>query len=176
MKTHRKLMREIQEFKLWEAWFRVSPAGKSALEKLHRLKNGGNELNPANLASTALATCYIAANYDAENDRVDDQGHLAGLKYQRKLIAARKKRKPASAAEDSLVAHLTMLFRYFTSNESTFGWGGERLPDFGEPCYAVTAGFVNAVFPHLKRSPGEIAKIAARLKKEGVRLVRWPLA
>lgn len=176
MKPHRKLMREVQECKLWEAWFRVSPAGKSALEKLRRLKNAGNELTPANLESTVLATCYIAANYDAGSDEVDNEGHLAGLKYPRKVIATWKKGKPADAAVDSLVAHLTMLFRYFTSKEGEFGWGGEPLPRFGEPCYAVTAGFVSAVFPHLKLTPGKVEKIADRLKQDKVRLVRWPLA
>jgi len=176
MKPQRKLMREIQELKLWEAWFRVSPAGRNALENLARLKNGGNELTPGNLESAVLATCFIAENYDAEKDEVDNQGHIAGLRYPRKLVATRKKRKPREAAVDSLVAHLTMLFRYFTSDKASYGWGGEPLPTFGEPAYEVTAAFVNAVFPHLKTSADEVARVASRLMREKVRLVRWPLA
>jgi len=175
MKTSRELMKEIQEFKLWEAWFSVSPQGKDAINKLRQLKNGGNDLYDGNLISTVLSTCYIALNDHSENKAVDDRGKIAGIKYPKKLIAARKRRRPANVTILSLILHLSTLFRYYTSEESTFGWGGEKLPKFGHPCSDVVAAFVNAVFPQEKMDPSQVKKKALQLQKDGIKLAPWAL-
>ncbi len=176
MKTSRELMKEIQEFKLWEAWFSVSPQGREAIHKLRQLKNGGNDLYDGNLISTVLSTCYIALNDNSENKAVDNQGRIAGIKYPKKLIPTRKRRKPTDVATLSLILHLSTLFRYYTSEESTFGWGGEKLPKFGQPCSDVVAAFVNAVFPQAKMDPSQVKKKALRLQKNGIKLAPWALS
>jgi hypothetical protein len=176
MKTSRELMKEIQEFKLWEAWFSVSPQGREAIHKLRQLKNGGNDLYDGNLISTVLSTCYIALNDSSENKAVDNQGRIAGIKYPKKLIPAKKRRKPTNVATLSLILHLSTLFRYYTSEESTFGWGGEKLPKFGQPCSDVVAAFVNAVFPQAKMDPSQVRNKALRLQKNGIKLAPWALS
>ena len=88
-------------------------------------------------------------------------------------IKKNEKRKPSHIARNSMILYLSTFFRFYTSDESTYEFVGNKVPTFGKDQPDVVADFVNAVFKNEKFNGSSIKKITQRLNNEGIRLAHW---
>lgn len=171
------MINTVKEFKVWRAHFCYSPKGKSALESMKKLPQGVNEFPYGNLESSVLSTCFLAAKYHSKKDQIDTRRRIGGLQFPCSSVKAKDyfKRKPKNVGRNSLILHLSTFLKFYTSDESTFGWVGKKLPKFGQDCPVLVAKFVNAVYSDNNISAESVERFIRRAQKEGIRLAHWKL-
>jgi hypothetical protein len=165
------MINTVKEFKVWRAHFCYSPKGKSAMERMKKLRQGDNEFPYGNLESSVLSTCFLAAKYLPEKDQMDSRRRIGGLQ----LPVSSSKRKPQKVGRNSLILHLSTFLKFYTADESTFDWVGKKIPNFGEGHPEIVARFVSAVYRDEKIIAEGVERFARKSQKEGIRLAHWKL-
>lgn len=143
------------------------------MNKMRQLKRGNNEFPYGNLESNVLAACFLASKYSPKKDQLDSRRRIGGLQLSTSL--AKGSRKPQNVGRNSLVLHLTAFLKFYTSDESSFEWVGQKLPDFGQEDPELVAGFVNAVYMDEKIVAKGVERITLKSQKDGTRLAHWKL-
>jgi hypothetical protein len=169
------MIKTVKEFKVWRAHFCCSPKGKSAVDKMKKLKQGDNEFPHGNLESSVLSTCFLAAKYLPKNDQVDSYRRIGGLQLPVSAVKKSLKRRPENVGRNSLILHLSTFLQFFTSDESTFDWVGKKVPSFGLPQPELVSKFVNAVYSDDNISAEAVGRYICKSQKEGIRLAHWKL-
>jgi hypothetical protein len=169
------MIKIVKEFKLWRAYFCYSPNGKSAIDGIKRLRQGDNEFPYGNLESSVLSTCFLAAKYLPEKDRMGSRRKIGGLQLPVSAIKGNAKIKTQNVGRNSLILHLSAFIKFYTSDESTFDWVGKKIPDFGEDHPDLVAKFVNAVYTNENISSDVVGRFAQKSQKDGIRLAHWKL-
>ncbi len=164
----------VKEFKVWRAYFCCSPKGKSAMDVMKKLQQGDNEFPYGNLESSVLSACFLASKYLPEKDRMDPYRRIGGIQLS---VSAHKtgQRKPRNVGRNSLILHLSTFLKFYTADESTFGWVGKKLPTFGRGDPELVTKFVNAVYNDENISAVAVERIIRKSRKDGVRLAHWKL-
>jgi len=165
------MINTVKEFKVWRAHFCYSPKGKSAIERMKKLRQGDNEFPYGNLESSVLSTCFLAAKYLPEKDQIDSRRRIGGIQ----LPVSSAKRKPQKIGRNSLILHLSTFLKFYTADESTYDWVGKKIPGFGQGHPEIVARFVNAVYRDEKMIAEGVEKFALKSQKEGIRLAHWKL-
>jgi hypothetical protein len=169
------MIKRVKEFKVWRAYFCYSPKGKSAIDGMKKLRQGDNEFPYANLESSVLSTCFLAAKYLPEKDQMDSRRRIGGLQFPVSAIKVDSKRKPQNVGKNSLILHLSTFLKFYTSDESTFDWVGKKIPDFGEDHPDLVAKFINAVYSDENIPAGGVERFSRKSQKDGIRLAHWKL-
>lgn len=169
------MIKMVKEFKVWRAHFCYSPKGKSAIDGMKKLRQGDNEFPYANLESSVLSTCFLAAKYLPEKDQLDSRRRIGGLQLPVSAIKGKSKRKPQNVGRNSLILHLSTFLKFYTADESTFDWVGKKIPDFGEDHPDLVAKFVNAVYSDEKIPADGVERFSRKSQKDGIRLAHWKL-
>jgi hypothetical protein len=169
------MIKTVNEFKLWRSHFCYSPKGKSAIDGIKKLRQGDNEFPYANLESSVLSTCFLAAKYLPKKDQMDSRRRIGGLQFPISAIKGDSKRKPQNIGRNSLISHLLTFLKFYTSDESTFDWVGEKIPDFGENHPDLVAKFVNAVYIDGNIPAYGVERFSRKSQKDGIRLAHWKL-
>ena len=169
------MIKTVKEFKVWRAHFCYSPIGKSAIERMKKLRQGDNEFPYGNLESSVLSTCFLAAKYLPQKDQMDSRRRIGGLQLPVSALKGSSKRKPQNVGRNSLILHLSTFLKFYTADESTFDWVGKKIPKFGEGHPELVASFVNAVYSDEKIIAEGVERFARKSQKEGIRLAHWKL-
>ncbi len=169
------MIKTVKEFKVWRAHFCYSPKGKLAIERMKKLRQGDNEFPYGNLESSVLSTCFLAAKYLPQKDRMDSRRRIGGLQLPVSALKRSSKRKPQNVERNSLILHLSTFLKFYTADESTFDWVGKKIPKFGEGHPELVARFVNAVYSDEKIIAEGVERFARRSQKGGIRLAHWKL-
>lgn len=126
-----------------------------------------------------MARCFLAtrqstckASREPEKAR---RGYFSagGLFYPVKNSGAKKINDPMEIAKNGLAFQLTAFFRYYGAEDVKYKWGGEPMPEFGEPAYETVAEFMNATWPQDIVAGRQVERRVNRLRDQGVRLANW---
>ena len=169
------MIKTVKEFKVWRAHFCYSPKGKSAIDGMKKVRQGDNEFPYANLESSVLSTCFLAAKYLPTKDQMDSRRRIGGFQLPVSAIKGNSEHKPKNVGRNSLILHLSTFLKFYTADESTFDWVGKKIPDFGEDHPDLVAKFINAVYSDKNISVSGVERFSRKLQKGGVRLAHWKL-
>jgi restriction endonuclease S subunit len=169
------MIKTVKEFKVWRAHFCYSPKGKSAIDGMKKVRQGDNEFPYANLESSVLSTCFLAAKYLPKKDQMDSRRRIGGLQLPVSAIKGNSKHKPKNVGRNSLILHLSTFLKFYTSDESAFDWVGKKIPDFGEDHPDLVSKFINAVYSDENIPAVGVDKFSLKSQKEGIRLAHWKL-
>jgi hypothetical protein len=169
------MIKIVKEFKVWRAHFCYSPKGMLAIDEMKKLRQGDNEFPYANLESSILSTCFLAAKYLPKKDQMDSRRRIGGLQLPVSFIKRDSKRKPQNVGRNSLILHLSTFLKFYTADESTFDWVGKKIPKFGEDHPDLIAKFINAVYSDENIPAGGVERFSRNSQKYGIRLAHWKL-
>jgi hypothetical protein len=169
------MIKTVKEFKVWRAHFCYSPKGKLAIDGMKKLRQGNNEFPYANLESSILSTCFLAAKYLPKKDQMDSHRRIGGLQLPVSFIKGDSKRKPQNVGRNSLILHLSTFLKFYTADESTFDWVGKKIPKFGEDHADLVAKFINAVYSDENIPACGVKRFSRKSQKYGIRLAHWKL-